>query len=212
MAKSHKVVSSSEGKTLVLASDNPGKLRELAGLLQPLDFEVRPQSEWDVPPVAEDACSFLENALIKARHAARCSGLPALADDSGLVVPVLGGAPGVHSARYAGSHGDAGANNRKLLDAMQGLEGAQRAAYFHCAMVLLKSADDPVPLVASASWWGEIARAERGRNGFGYDPLFWLPDHRCTAAELTGPEKDRLSHRGQATRLLLGLLKASHDT
>lgn len=193
----------------MLASGNPGKLREFAGLLQPLDFEVRPQSEWDVPPVAEDASTFLENALIKARHAARCTGLPALADDSGLVVPALGGAPGVHSARYAGSHGDAGANNRKLLDAMQGLEGAERAAYFHCAMVLLKSADDPVPQVASASWWGEIAQAERGRNGFGYDPLFWLPERQCTAAELSSPEKAGLSHRGQATRLLLGQLTPS---
>lgn len=193
----------------MLASGNPGKLREFAGLLQPLDFEVRPQSDWDVPPVAEDACTFLENALIKARHAARCTGLPALADDSGLVVPALGGAPGVHSARYAGSHGDAGANNRKLLDAMQGLEGAERAAYFHCAMVLLKSADDPVPLVASASWWGEIAWAERGRHGFGYDPLFWLSEQQCTAAELSSPDKARLSHRGQATRLLLGQLTLS---
>jgi XTP/dITP diphosphohydrolase len=196
-------------RTLVLASGNPGKLREFEGLLQPLDLEVRPQSDWDVPPVAEDACTFLENALIKARHAARCTGLPALADDSGLVVPALGGAPGVHSARYAGSHGDAGANNRTLLDAMQGLEGAERAAYFHCAMVLLKAADDPVPLVAGASWWGEIARAERGRNGFGYDPLFWLSERRCTAAELSSPEKARLSHRGQATRLLLGQLTSS---
>ncbi|HSM68432.1 MAG TPA: RdgB/HAM1 family non-canonical purine NTP pyrophosphatase [Xanthomonadales bacterium] len=208
MAESHKNAS----RTLVLASGNPGKLREFAGLLQPLNFEVRPQSDWDVPPVAEDACTFLENALIKARHASRCTGLPALADDSGLVVPALGGAPGVHSARYAGSHGDAGANNRKLLDAMQGLEGAERAAYFHCAMVLLKSADDPVPRVASASWWGEIAREERGRNGFGYDPLFCLPERQCTAAELSSPEKARLSHRGQATRLLLGQLKSSDET
>lgn len=196
------------GKNLVLASGNPGKLREFADLLEPLAFDVRPQSEWDVPDVPEDGITFIENALIKARHAARCTGLPALADDSGLVVPALDHAPGVRSARYAGGHGDAIANNQKLLEALAGQPATARAAYFYCAIVMLQSAADPVPVVAVGRWDGEVAAAPRGDHGFGYDPVFWLPDRHCTAAELEPAEKARVSHRGQACRRLIRCLEA----
>lgn len=199
------------GKTLVLASGNSGKLREFAGLLEPLAYEVRPQSEWDVPDVTEDGSTFIENALIKARHAARCTGLPALADDSGLVVPALDDAPGVRSARYAGGHGDAIANNQKVLEALAGRPAAARAAYFYCAIVMLQSAADPVPLVAVGRWDGEVAVAPRGDHGFGYDPVFWLPDRHCTAAELEPAEKARVSHRGQACRRLIRCLEALNE-
>lgn len=196
------------GKRLVLASGNAGKLREFAQLLAGLEYELHPLSEWDLPAVPEDACTFLENALIKARYAAEKTGLPALADDSGLVVPALDGAPGVHSARYAGGHGDSSANNRKLLKAMAGLEGRERAACFHCAIVMVDTMDDPMPMVASATWWGEIAHEARGEHGFGYDPLFWLPERQCTSAELEPDEKGRISHRGMAARSLLSMLEA----
>lgn len=199
------------GKTLVLASGNPGKLREFAELLEPLSYDVRPQSEWDVPDVSEDGVTFIENALIKARHAAGCTGLPALADDSGLVVPSLDQAPGVRSARYAGRHGDALANNQKLLHALAGRPAAERAAYFYCAIVMLESATDPVPLVVVGRWDGEVAAAPRGEHGFGYDPIFWLPERQCTAAELKPAEKARVSHRGQACRRLIRCLEAQHD-
>ena len=194
----------------MLASGNAGKLREFKQLLAGVDYDLRPQSDWHTPAVAEGACTFIENALIKARHAARHTGHPALADDSGLVVPALGGEPGVHSARYSGAHGDAAANNRKLLAEMSGLEGRDRAAYFHCAVVMLESEDDPVPLVASATWWGEIAQAARGEQGFGYDPLFRLPGRQSTSAELEPGEKGRISHRGMAARSLLDKLRARH--
>lgn len=197
-------------KTVVLASGNAGKLREFAGLLKPLAMDVRAQSEWDVPPVAEDGRTFIENALIKARQASQHTGLPALADDSGLVVPFLGGAPGVHSARYSGVHGDSAANNRKLLDALKHEAGPGRTAYFYCAIAWLESADDPVPLVACGRWNGAIATELRGEGGFGYDPLFWLPAHGCTSAELDPADKARLSHRGKAARRLIGMLRSRH--
>lgn len=190
-------------KALVLASGNQGKFDEFSGLLEPLGFKLTPQSAWKVPEAIEDAPTFLENALIKARNASAHTGLASLADDSGLVVPALAGAPGIHSARYAGVAGDGNANNRKLLHAMEGIEGVGRGAYFHCVTVLIRSADDPVPLVAAANWHGEIAMSESGTGGFGYDPLFWLPDLACTAAELSCEQKSRLSHRGQSVRKLL---------
>jgi len=196
---------------VVLASGNPGKLKELAELLDPLGLHLRPQSEWGFAEAEEDACTFVENALKKARHAAGHTGLPAIGDDSGLVVPALGGAPGIFSARYAGTPSDARANNLKLLTVMQDLSGDARDAYFHCAMVLVRVPEDPVPLIASASWHGRIAGAPRGAGGFGYDPLFELPDRGCTAAELPSELKHRLSHRGQAVRELLRLLGAAHD-
>lgn len=192
---------------LVLASGNAGKLRELDALLRPLGIALSPQSDWSVTDVAEDGLSFVENALIKARHAAAATGLPAVADDSGLVVPALGGAPGIYSARYAGEPADDAANNRKLLAAMQDFDGEDRRAFFHCAMALLRHPDDPVPLIASASWWGRIARAPRGAGGFGYDPLFEVAGRDLTSAQLAAEEKNRLSHRGQAARKLAARLQ-----
>jgi XTP/dITP diphosphohydrolase len=197
---------------LVLASGNAGKLREMAALLEPHGFTLRAQSEWDFPPAIEDAASFIENALKKARHAARHTGLPAIADDSGLVVPALEGAPGIYSARFAGEGASDEANNRKLLDQLAGLPGPARRAYFHCAMVLVRSADDPVPVIASASWWGEIAEAASGTGGFGYDPLFWLCDRDCTSAQLPAQVKNRISHRGQAAQALLEAIREHDDT
>jgi XTP/dITP diphosphohydrolase len=194
-------------KRLVLASGNPGKIREIAALLVPLAIEIVPQAQLGIEEADEPHDTFLENALAKARHASRASGLPALADDSGLCVDVLGGAPGVHSAYYAGKDGSReerdARNNEKLLRALEN----ERAAYYACVMVLVKSATDPLPLVAEGIWRGEIGRAPRGANGFGYDPLFVLPNGK-TAAELEPAEKNRISHRAIALGKLLELL---HD-
>jgi XTP/dITP diphosphohydrolase len=194
-------------KRLVLASNNPGKLREIGALLGKLGIEVTPQSELGIEEAEEPHGTFLENALAKARHASRVSGLPALADDSGLCVDALGGAPGVDSAYYAGRTGSReerdARNNRKLLES---IPGEERSACYCCVMVLLRQADDPRPLVAEGVWRGELARAPRGANGFGYDPLFYLRDLQMTAAELDPTLKNRLSHRGQALRKLLSLL------
>lgn len=194
-------------KQLVLASDNPGKLREMGALLAPLAIEVIPQARLGIAEAEEPHDTFLANALAKARHASRASGLPALADDSGLCVDALGGAPGVHSAYYAGREGDRelrdARNNGKLLASL----GDRRAAHYACVMVLVSSADDPAPLVAEGLWRGEIARAPRGANGFGYDPLFLLPERGLTAAQLPAEEKNRISHRGAAAARLLELLR-----
>jgi len=194
-------------KRLVLASNNPGKIREIAALLEPLSIEVVPQSELGIAEADEPHGTFLENALAKARHACRASGLPALADDSGLCIPALGGDPGVHSAYYAGREGGREArdarNNERLLRELK----EDRQAYYACVMVLTRTASDPLPLVAEGLWHGEIARAPRGTNGFGYDPLFLLSGHGKTAAELDPAEKNRISHRGQALACLLELLR-----
>ena len=194
-------------KRIVLASNNPGKLREIAALLAPLAIEVIPQSRLGIAEAEEPHESFVENALAKARHASRASGLPALADDSGLCVDALGGAPGVHSAYYAGREGSRAErdarNNAKLLASV----GAERRAHYACVMVLMRSADDAQPLIAEGTWHGEIARAPRGANGFGFDPLFLLPTRGLTAAELPAEEKNRISHRGLAAARLLELLK-----
>ena len=193
---------------VVLASGNPGKLREIGAVLAPLSLEVVPQGDLGIPEAPEPHATFLENALAKARHASRAAGLPALADDSGLCVPALGGEPGVHSAYYAGREGDREArdrrNNEKLLLSLR----EDRKAYYYCIMVLMQHANDPRPLVAEGLWHGEIARAPRGVNGFGYDPLFHLPGLGRTAAELDPAEKNRLSHRGQALQRLIEGLKA----
>jgi XTP/dITP diphosphohydrolase len=194
-------------KRLVLASSNPGKLREIAELLAPLEIEVIPQTRLGIGEAEAPHDTFVENALAKARHASRASGLPALADDSGLCVDALGGAPGVHSAYYAGREGgreerDA-RNNAKLLASL----GAERKAHYRCVMVLVRSAGDPEPLVAEGTWHGEIAPAPRGANGFGYDPLFLLPAQGLTAAQLAPDEKNRVSHRGRAAARLLELLR-----
>jgi XTP/dITP diphosphohydrolase len=196
-----------ERTTLVLASGNEGKLREMSALLQPLGLELAAQSDWGVPEVPEDASTFVENALIKARNAARHTGLPSIADDSGLVVPALNGAPGIYSARYAGDSADDAANNRKLIAEMHGLSGPDRAAFFQCTMVLVMYPGDPVPLLACENWWGEIAARPRGDGGFGYDPLFWLADRQCTSAELPAGLKNRISHRGRAMRKMIELLR-----
>ena len=198
-------------ETLVLASNNRGKLRELQRLMAPLGLHLRRQGEWDFPEAVEDAPGFIENALIKARHAAAHTGLPALADDSGLVVPHLNGEPGIHSARFAGRHGDDEGNNRKLLRCLEGVTSEQRAAYFYCAMALVRHPDDPAPWIATGQWHGVIASAPSGEGGFGYDPLFLLPERGCTSAELPPETKNRLSHRGQAVRALMRQLGDGND-
>jgi len=195
----------------VLASGNAGKLREIAALLQPLGFVVHPQSNWQVPEAEETASTFIENALIKARHAAGHTGLPAIADDSGLVVPVLNGEPGIFSARYAGQNADSSANIEKLLNEMGESTGEDRQAYFFCAIVLLESADDPAPLLATARWHGEILLTPRGHGGFGYDPVFGVGMSGVSAAELDAEEKYQVSHRGKALKKLLKLLHENDD-
>jgi XTP/dITP diphosphohydrolase len=192
---------------LVLASSNPGKLREIGALLSGLSMEVVPQSALGIGDTDEPHATFLENALAKARHASRAAGLPALADDSGLCVDALAGDPGVHSAYYAGRDGSReerdARNNQKLLSELEN----KRSAYYVCVMVCLRHADDPRPLVAEGIWRGEIARAPRGTNGFGYDPLFFIASLGRTAAELPSEQKNRISHRGIALQKLLGLLR-----
>lgn len=196
---------------IVLASGNRGKLAELTALLSPLGISVESQSAVGILPIAEERRTFIENALDKARHASREAGLPALADDSGLVVPLLGGAPGIRSARYAGPDADDAANRARLLTALDGVPIEQRAARFVCVLVLLNHAEDPLPLICQGEWQGRIALAERGDNGFGYDALFELPDSDRTAAELSADEKQRHSHRGRALRQLLSALRAGRE-
>lgn len=185
-------------RRMVLASGNAGKLQELRQLLADLDFELVAQGELDVADADETGTTFVENALLKARHAARLTGLPALADDSGLCVHALDGAPGLHSARYAGRHGDHAANNAKLLHALKDCPEHHRGAFFLCVLVLLRHADDPAPLIAEGRWHGRILHAPRGKGGFGYDPLFAPDGHTVSAAELDASLKNRLSHRGHA--------------
>ncbi|WP_027079098.1 RdgB/HAM1 family non-canonical purine NTP pyrophosphatase [Luteimonas mephitis] len=187
---------------LVIASGNRGKLAEFADLLGDSGIDCVAQGELGVGDVDETGLSFVENALLKARHAARATGLPALADDSGLCVDALGGAPGLYSARYAGSHGDAGANIDKLLDALRDVPDERRGAHFHAAIVLLRHADDPQPLIAEGSWHGRILHARRGDGGFGYDPVFLDPQRGRSAAELDPSLKNRISHRGLALAAL----------
>ncbi len=176
-------------------------------MLGPLGFVVHPQSDWKVPEAEEVAPTFVENALAKARNAARHTGLPALADDSGLVVPALQGEPGIFSARYAGEDADDQANMHKLLATLERQSGAGRQAYFYCAMVLVNTADDPAPLIATARWHGEILHSPRGDGGFGYDPIFGVRGLQSSAAELDFEQKHRLSHRGQALRELVRQLR-----
>ena len=191
---------------LVIASNNPGKLREFQFLLQPLGIEVLAQAQLGIEEAEEPHVTFIENALAKARHASLLSGLPALADDSGICVTALDGAPGVLSARYAGDNPKSDArNNEKLLRDMQGV--ADRRAHYYCVLVLLHRADDPQPLIAEGEWHGEIALQPCGDGGFGYDPLFWLQEFGKTSAQLEREQKHAISHRGKALRALLGKLK-----
>lgn len=194
-------------KLLLLASGNQGKLTELNEALADLQLEVQPQSMFDVPDVPEDGLTFIENALIKARHASRISGLPALADDSGLCVDALGGAPGLYSARFAGTHGDHDANIAKLLLLLEEHPNAdERKAHFHCTLALVRHAEDPDPIIAQGRWFGHITHERRGDQGFGYDPVFIGINDEHTAAELNQADKKARSHRGQAVRLLRDML------
>lgn len=188
---------------IVLATNNAGKLRELKALLAPLAVEVLPQSDFTTQSVEETGLSFVENAILKARFAARIAGLPAIADDSGLEVDALHGAPGIHSARYAGPGANDQANNDKLLEALRGVDRARRQARYCCALAFMRWDTDPFPIVCQASWEGVIIDAPRGHGGFGYDPIFELPERGLTAAELSHEEKNRISHRAQALQELV---------
>ncbi|HSX91074.1 MAG TPA: RdgB/HAM1 family non-canonical purine NTP pyrophosphatase [Pseudomonas sp.] len=187
-------------KQLVLASHNAGKLKELQAMLGDT-VQVRAIGEFSSVEPEETGLSFIENAILKARHAAQVSGLPALADDSGLAVDALGGAPGIYSARYADGQGDA-ANNAKLLEALQGVPDAERGAQFVCCLALVRHAEDPLPIVCEGLWHGRILHAAQGENGFGYDPLFWVAERGCSSAEMASADKNQLSHRARAMALL----------
>lgn len=192
-------------RTLILASNNAGKLKEFSALLAPIDFDLHTQAEFHVPEAEEPHLTFVENAIAKARHASRLTGLPALADDSGVCVNALGGAPGVHSARYAGEPKSDQRNSEKLLADLAA--HADKSAYYYCVLVFVRHADDPQPVIADGRWNGEMIAEPRGQGGFGYDPYFWIPSLQKTAAELSAEEKNRLSHRGQALRALIEKLR-----
>ena len=192
---------------IVLASGNQGKVREFTSLFADYGVDVIAQKELGVEDVPETGTTFVENAIIKARHAAEVTGLPAIADDSGLVVDALGGAPGIYSARYAGDNANDGDNIDKLLAALDG--EVNRKAHFFCTLVFMRHANDPVPLVSQGKWQGEILKARQGDGGFGYDPVFNLPSHNCTAAELESGEKNRVSHRGKALAILLDNMRSA---
>ena len=196
----------------VLASNNKGKLAEFKKLFSQANLNVTivPQGQLDIEDAIEDGLSFIENAIIKARHASRASGLPAIADDSGLCVPALGNAPGIYSARYAGEHGNDNKNNEKLITDLQPIRDAQPntpiSGMFVCVLAMVRHADDPLPIIAQGLWHGEILESPLGDGGFGYDPLFWLPELQATAASLSAADKNRISHRGQAIEQLLAQL------
>ncbi|AHI29024.1 RdgB/HAM1 family non-canonical purine NTP pyrophosphatase [Marinobacter similis] len=193
---------------IVIASNNKGKIAELTDLLGPLGMTPVAQGELGVGEAEEPAVTFVENAILKARHASRITGLPALADDSGLAVDCLNGQPGVRSARYAGDNASDQDNVDALLAAMASVPEGQRGAQFHCVLVFLRHADDPTPVVCHGRWPGAILSAPAGDGGFGYDPVFWVGEHQCSAAELTRAEKSRISHRGRALAQLTQQLKA----
>ncbi len=188
---------------IVLASGNRGKLKEFQQLLQGCGFEVLPQSDFNVPEAEETGLSFVENAILKARNAATHTGLPAIADDSGLEVDALKGQPGIYSARFAGPEASDADNNRKLLKLLDGVKDSERSARFQCLLVFMRHEHDPVPLVCQGSWEGIILHQPQGDNGFGYDPLFYVPEQQCSSAELAPETKNRISHRGQAMAKLL---------
>ncbi|OMH39575.1 RdgB/HAM1 family non-canonical purine NTP pyrophosphatase [Motiliproteus sp. MSK22-1] len=192
---------------IVLASSNSGKLREFNQVLSGLEYEVLPQSHFDVTDAEETGLSFVENAILKARHASRISGLPALADDSGLEVDVLDGAPGIYSARFAGEGANDEANNHKLLEKLAAVPEQQRSARFQCLLVFVRHAADPTPVICQGTWEGRILTEPRGSNGFGYDPLFYIPSLGCCSAELMPEQKNSLSHRAQAVAQLVERLR-----
>ncbi|MBC7623199.1 MAG: RdgB/HAM1 family non-canonical purine NTP pyrophosphatase [Aeromicrobium sp.] len=193
-------------KKVVIASGNAGKLREFAALLAPFDFEAIPQAALCVSEAEEPHITFIENALVKARHASRSTGLPAMADDSGICAEALGGAPGVRSARYAGEPANDARNNQKLIAALS--VHTDHRAFYYCAVVFVTHADDPHPLIATGEWHGEVIASARGEGGFGYDAHFYLPEHGCTAAELPADVKNRISHRGKAIQTLAEKLRS----
>ncbi|HEX7964339.1 MAG TPA: RdgB/HAM1 family non-canonical purine NTP pyrophosphatase [Gammaproteobacteria bacterium] len=197
-------------RRVVLATSNAGKAKELNAMLSGLDMEIVPQSALGVPEAEETGLTFIENAILKARNAAARTQLPAIADDSGLEVDALAGAPGIYSARYAGAGAGDQANLEKLLHAMQDVPDFGRAARFRCVIVYLKHAADPAPLVTEGVWEGSILRAPKGTNGFGYDPVFWVPEKGCSSAELPPEVKNQLSHRGQALARLAAHFRARH--
>jgi len=188
---------------IVLASGNAGKVKEINQLLSSQQIQIIPQSDFNVPDIEETGLTFVENAILKARNAARHSGLPAIADDSGLEVDALNGVPGIHSARYAGPEATDQTNNDKLLEQLKDTPEAERSARFQCLLVYLRHPADPTPLICQGTWEGRILFQPQGNNGFGYDPLFFVPDHYCSSAELRPEVKNKLSHRGQALRELL---------
>ena len=193
----------SEALKVVLATGNPGKVREINQILTGLNIQVLPQTDFSVPEVEETGLTFVENAILKARNAAHHTGLPAIADDSGLEVDALKGAPGVYSSRFAGADASDQDNLNKLLNDLDEVAEAERTARFQCLMVYLEHAADPTPLICQGTWEGRIAQEAKGENGFGYDPVFYVPEQHCHAAELTPDVKNRLSHRGQALNKLL---------
>lgn len=190
-------------QTIVLASNNAGKIKEFNDLLGNLGFDVKPQNEFDVPEADETGLTFIENAILKARNACAHTGLPALADDSGIEVDFLNGAPGIYSARFAGDHGNNEANNALLLDKLEGVADPQRSARFHCVLAYLRHKDDPTPLVFHGVWEGRILTSTEGQEGFGYDPVFYVPECGCSAASLPKEVKNQISHRAQALKQLV---------
>lgn len=192
---------------IVLATNNQGKVNELQKLLADAGFNIIAQSEFNVPDADETGLTFVENAILKARHTAKLTKLPTIADDSGLVVNELGGEPGIYSARYAGEHGNDKNNNKKLLQALANTPKEKRTAYFYCALAFMHHEKDPTPIICLGKWHGMILKEEHGQGGFGYDPLFYIPELGCSAAELTKEHKSRISHRGQALKQLINKIK-----
>jgi len=194
-------------KKVVIASGNQGKLKEFSKLFSKLDIEALPQSLFDLTSAEETGLTFVENAILKARHAAKESGLPALADDSGIEIDALNGAPGIYSARFSGIDATDQSNNALLLEKLRGIEPQRRTARYRCVLVLMRHASDPSPIIANASWEGRILEKPQGDGGFGYDPLFWVEEHQCSSAELDPKLKNSISHRGLAMQKLLKKLK-----
>lgn len=195
---------------IVLATNNQGKVNELQTLLADAGFNIVAQKEFNVPDVDETGLTFIENAILKARHTAKLTGLPAIADDSGLVVDALNGAPGIYSARYAGCHGNDKLNNQKLLSQLHNVPTEKRTAYFYCALVFMRHDNDPTPIICLGKWHGLILNQEQGEGGFGYDPLFYIPELDCTAAQLSKEHKSQISHRGQALKQLITKIKSEY--
>ncbi|MCO6540316.1 MAG: XTP/dITP diphosphatase [Gilliamella sp.] len=194
---------------IVLATNNQGKVNELQILLANAGFDIIAQSQFNIPDADETGLTFIENALLKARHTAKLTGLSAIADDSGLAVDALDGQPGIYSARYAGEHGNDKSNNQKLLKALQNIPKEKRTAYFYCALVFMRHENDPTPIICLGKWDGLILNEEQGDGGFGYDPLFYVPELGCTAAQLTKEQKSQISHRGQALKQLIEKIKTA---